>query len=210
MSSGGPRSAPAELLAALGRAMAERGWRWYVFGAQAVMAHGRPRLTADVDATVDPAGADPRAVVDALAGHGFALRMALSAPHLREARLLPLVHGATGMPLDLVIAGRGLDEGILDRARLLDVGGATVPVVSAEDLVAMKVLAGRRKDIEDVRGVLLEQAGRLDLGCIRDVLAAMEEVTGEPTLLPKLERLLRAAEAKGRRGGGARAKLRRP
>ena len=192
------RPAPAELLAALGRAMAERRWRWYVFGAQAVVVHGKPRLTADVDATVDPAGADPGAVVAALMAHGFALRVPLSAEYLREARLLPMVHLASGMPLDLVIAGPGLDQEILDRARLLDLGGVEVPVVSPEDLVAMKVLAGRRKDLEDVRGVLIEQGGRLDLERIRDVLAAMETVIGEPLLLPRLERLLRAAEGKKR------------
>ncbi len=64
----------AELLAALGRAMDERGFRWYLFGAQAVVFHGHPRLTADVDAAVDAAGKGPGAVVDALAAHGFALR----------------------------------------------------------------------------------------------------------------------------------------
>jgi hypothetical protein len=185
--------AAAELLAALGRVMRERGWRWYVFGAQAVVAHGRPRLTADVDAAVDPAGAEPAAIVGALAAHGFALRFPLSAEHLRAAKLLPMVHAPSGMPLDLVIAGPGLDQELLDRARPLDLGGVEVPVVSAEDLVAMKLLAGRRKDLEDVRGVLVEQEGRLDLARIRDVLASIEAVTGEPTLLPRLERLLRGA-----------------
>jgi predicted nucleotidyltransferase len=101
------------------------------------------------------------------------------------------------MPLDLVLAAPGLDQEILDRARSLDLGGVVVPVISAEDLVAMKVLAGRRKDIEDVRGVLAEQEGRVDLARIRDVLGSMEQVTGERTLLPKLERLLRAAGTDG-------------
>jgi predicted nucleotidyltransferase len=171
--------------------MREHGWRWYVFGAQAVVAHGRPRLTADVDASVDLAGAEPGALVDALAEHGFALRYPLSAEHLSGARLLPMVHTPSGMPLDLTIAGPGLDQEFVARARPFDLGGVEVPVISAEDLVAMKVLAGRRKDLEDVRGVLVEQEQRLDLERVRDVLAAMEAVTGENTLLPKLERLLR-------------------
>ena len=155
-------AAPAELLAALARAFAERRWRWYVFGAQAVVAHGRPRLTADVDASVDAAGASPATVVAALAPHGFDLRFQLSPEHLASARLLPIVHAPSAMPLDLTLAAPGLDEEFLDRARPFDFGGVVVPVISAEDLVAMKVLAGRRKDLEDVRGVLVEQAGRLD------------------------------------------------
>jgi hypothetical protein len=30
-----------------------RRLRWYVFGAQAVVVHGRPRMTGDVDVTVE-------------------------------------------------------------------------------------------------------------------------------------------------------------
>jgi hypothetical protein len=188
--------------------MHERGWRWYVFGAQAVLAYGRPRLTADVDAAVDPQGTGPGDVVDALAAHGFTLRFPLSPEHLRDARLLPMVHPPSGMPLDLVLLRHGLDQEFLDRARPLDVGGVEVPVVSAEDLVAMKVLAGRRKDLEDVRGVLVEQGARLDVERIRSVLASMATVSGEGTLLPRLERLLRAAKggSKGRQTGTRRGK----
>jgi hypothetical protein len=197
-----PLPAAAELLAALGRAMRQHGWRWYVFGAQAVIVHGRPRLTADVDAAVDAAGAEAGAVAGALEDHGFALRFPLPDDHLRTARLLPLVHAPTAMPLDLVLASGDLDREFLARAHARDVGGAVVPVISAEDLVAMKVLAGRRKDLEDVRGVLVEQGERIDLHRIRDVLASMESVVGEGRLLPRLDRLVRAA--RGRRGGGRR------
>jgi hypothetical protein len=185
------RPSPVELLVALGRVMEERGLRWYVFGAQAVVVHGRPRLTADVDATVDLGGAAAGDLVDALAGHGFALRFPLSPEHLREARLLPMVHAPSAMPLDLVIAGPGLDQEFLARARRVDFGDVEVPVVSPEDLVAMKVLAGRRKDIEDVRGVLVEQEGRLDLDRIRHVLGAMEAIVGERKLLGRFARLVR-------------------
>ncbi|MEO7331217.1 MAG: nucleotidyltransferase [Minicystis sp.] len=200
------RSAPAELLAALAAAMRAHGFRWYVFGAQAVMAHGRPRLTADVDATVDLGAAGTSALLDALDMHGFALRFPLSDAHLREARLLPMVHLPSGMPLDLVIAAPGLDDEFLERARLVNLGGVEVPVVSAEDLVAMKLLAGRRKDLEDIRGVLSEQQDRLNLGRVRDVLAAFEAVTGEPTLIAKLERMLRARAGRGSRRGTPKAR----
>jgi hypothetical protein len=45
-------------------------------------------------------------------------------------RVLPFVHEATQLPLDLVLAGSGLEEEFLSRARLLDLGGAVVPVLS--------------------------------------------------------------------------------
>jgi predicted nucleotidyltransferase len=56
-----------------------------------------------------------------------------------------------------VLAGPGLEEQFLARAVLVDIGGVRVPVMSPEDLVVTKILAGRPKDIEDVRGILAER-----------------------------------------------------
>jgi hypothetical protein len=186
--------------------MRARRRRWYVFGAQAAVAYGRPRMTADVDVTVELEGAAPPDLVAELEPHGFELRFPLSEGHLAEARLLPMVHAPTAMPLDLLIAGPGLEEEFLARACPVDVGGVEVPMISVEDLIAVKVLAGRRKDLEDVRGVLIEQRGRVDLARTRDVLSALEAALGERKLLPRLARLLRAAEreaaGRGRAPGG--------
>jgi hypothetical protein len=50
------RSAVAELLHRLATVMAERQLPWYLFGAQAAIIWGSPRLSADVDVTavIDP------------------------------------------------------------------------------------------------------------------------------------------------------------
>jgi hypothetical protein len=196
MPSGVSRTAAAELLAALGRVMRRRRWRWYVFGAQAVVAYGRPRMTADVDVTVELAGSDVRDLITDLEKRGFELRFPLRDELLAEMRLLPMVHVPTAVPLDLVLAGRGLEEEFLSRSTLVDIGGVKVPMISVEDLIAVKILAGRRKDLEDVRGVLLEQRGRIDLDRTRDVLSSLQAVVGEDRLLPRLDRLLRAVTTK--------------
>jgi predicted nucleotidyltransferase len=54
----------------------------------------------------------------------------------------------------VVLAGLGLEELFLSRAVPVTIGSMVVPVISPEDLVATKILAGRPKDIEDVRGIL--------------------------------------------------------
>lgn len=69
-------------------------------------------------------------------------------------------------------------------------------MIRAEDLVAMKVLAGRRKDLEDVRGVLREKRGQLDLARVRDVVRAFELVTNTRRTA-RLTRLIRQASREG-------------
>ncbi|KYF89799.1 hypothetical protein BE20_19620 [Sorangium cellulosum] len=186
------RPAAVALLADLAAALRRRRLRWYVFGAQAAVAYGRPRMTADVDVTVDLAQTSSLALVDDLSRAGFDLRIQLGEDFLREARLLPLVHRPTSMPIDVVIAASSLHIEFLARRRLIDLGGVRVPMISPEDLVVTKVLAGRPKDLEDVRGVLLEQHD-LDLDRIRDLLGELEAALGEDRLIRRLERLLRKA-----------------
>jgi hypothetical protein len=48
------------------------------------------------------------------------------------------------MPLDIVLAGSGLEGEFLDRARLIDIGGARVPIIDAADLIVATILAARR------------------------------------------------------------------
>lgn len=191
MPSPASRPAPVELLAAFDRVMQVGRWRWYVFGAQAVVAYGRPRMTADVDVTVDLGETSSRELIDLLQQHGFDARFDLSDDFLATAHLLPLAHKATRMPVDLVIAQPGLQSEFLGRCRRVDVGGYVVPLISVEDLIATKVLAARRKDLEDVRGVLCEQWDSIDFGRIDLVLSELELALDDHGLKRRLDRIVR-------------------
>lgn len=178
----------AELLAGLGSVLSSQGGRWYLFGAQAVVLWGRPRLTADVDVTVE---IDPTAVprlLAALAPRGFELRLRRDVDDfIARTRVLPLWHRPSDLQVDMVLAGPGLEEAFLERAIVVDVGGVPVPVIAPEDLVVTKILAGRPKDLEDVRGILAERGARLDPEAIRATLQLLEEALGQSDLLPLFE-----------------------
>ncbi|MGH9202388.1 MAG: hypothetical protein ACRD2A_14265, partial [Vicinamibacterales bacterium] len=131
--------AAVELVTALSAILARWG-RWYVFGAQAVIAYGVPRLSADVDVTLRLDPDDPEAFVREMEAAGFALRVD-DPGFVRRTRVMPFVHIRTGMPLDIVLAGSGLEDEFLDRVRLVNLGGTTVPLIDPEDLVIAKVLA---------------------------------------------------------------------
>lgn len=90
----------------------------------------------------------PWSLVDALAQAGFTSRVDEPATFVARTRVLPVVHAASGMPVDVVLAGPGLEELFLQRLRFEILEGVRVPVASTEDVVVMKVLAGRPKDIK--------------------------------------------------------------
>lgn len=181
-------TAPAELFRALARVLRELRAPWYVFGAQAVLVWGRPRLTADIDVTVKLDPEQPERLVQAMAAAGFALRVSATEDFVKRTRMLPFVHTATAWPLDVVLAGPGLEDRFLSDAVEVDLGeGVLVPVIRAEDLVVTKILASRPKDLEDVRGVLLERLDRLDVAAIRSTLGLLEGALGVSDLMPVFE-----------------------
>jgi len=177
--------AAVELLAALAGVLARWG-RWYLFGAQAVIAHGVPRLSADVDVTLELRPDDSEGFVNDMNEAGF--DVAVDDPDfLRRTRVIPFIHRATAMPLDVVLAGSGLEEEFLRRARVIDIGGVAVPLIDVEDLIIAKILAGRPKDIEDARGLWRARGRDLDRERIRRILRLLEEALSQSDLLPAFD-----------------------
>ncbi|MFO0550332.1 MAG: hypothetical protein U0271_18200 [Polyangiaceae bacterium] len=93
-------SSAAAVLDDLTSAFAELGVRWYLFGAQAAILYGSTRVTEDVDVTVELGDLPAITLVRALEGRGFGLRVQDPEGFAKKARVLPLVHRATGMPVD--------------------------------------------------------------------------------------------------------------
>jgi hypothetical protein len=148
------------LFAALQRA----GVRYLVVGGVAVVLHGHPRFTADLDLVValDPDNA--RAAIDALSGLGYRPRAPVAGalfadPAARRSwveekgltvfTLWSPEHPAT--EIDLFVQEPFPFDAAFARAMKAELGDVTVPVASIEDLVALKRAAGRPKDLEDIR-----------------------------------------------------------
>lgn len=190
-----PSSPPpiADLLARLERAFARRGVRWFLFGAQAAILHGVARLSADVDVTVDLGALSSAELVAALAKAGFDLRGEDVVGLAETTRVLPFVHRASRIPVDVVLAGPGLEEQFFARVEERIVGEARVPVAAAEDLVVMKVLAGRPRDLDDVAAIIRARRGTLDVLLIRATLGVLESALDRRDLVSELNRLMTLA-----------------
>lgn len=186
-------SALGETLRVLDEVFAAQAIEWYLFGAQAVAVRGAPRATQDVDVTIFVDRTGIHGLVNALLDQGIRHRYPEIADELLESGLvLPLVH-ESGMEIDIVLAHSGLEELTKQRATPLWIEGVEVPVAHATDLVVMKVLAGRGKDLDDVRSLLA--SGDVHLAEAKDLLRQLEEALDHQGLLPSLEAALRDIEA---------------
>ena len=180
----------AEVLAALAACFDSLGIRWYLFGAQAAIYHGVARLTADVDVTILPEPHSTTELAAALEANGFHLRVTGTDDFVARTRVLPFVHARTRMPVDIVLGGPGIEELFLERAETREIEGIEVPIATVEDLVTMKILAGRPQDLDDAAGMLRTRAEEIDLGHVRRTLQLLEEALSQSDLLRQLDRLL--------------------
>lgn len=182
-------SSVAETLAAIGVALDGVGRGWYLFGAQAALLRGSRRVTTDVDITVLPGDTEPAEILARLRSAGFSPRFELDDEFLASTRVLPLRYDAHALDVDIVLGGPGLEELFLGACESMDVGGAPVPVPTAEHLITMKLLAGRAKDLEDAEAVA--RAAAPDLTQVAALVDAIAEGLGEDDIRRALEELER-------------------
>jgi hypothetical protein len=168
----------ARALADLAGELGAFGARWYLFGAQAAIAYGSSRVTQDIDVTVEAGPERLAALLAALPSFAPRLPRRELEALAKRARVVPMEHVATSLPVDLVLAGPGLEELFLDRARTLRVAGVPLPVASPEDVVLMKLIAGRPHDLDDARAIVRAlgagPAAPFDHEHVRAILAQLE------------------------------------
>jgi hypothetical protein len=166
---------------------AHRKLRWYLFGAQAANFHGSPRNTSDLDITIDLGDRATPEFMTELALAGFEAPPFATAAFIASSRVIPIVHKASSYAIDLVLAGPGFEQQFLEEVVIVQLGSVEVPVISPENLVVTKVLAGRPRDLEDVRELLAIRA--LDHSKIEELLGQLEEAIADSELLATYRRL---------------------
>lgn len=148
---------------------------WALVGGLAVTLRASPRTTADIDVIVPLAG-DPQVVslVGFLISRGWRVERELHDPEGRIGSVRLRGPGPASETVDLLIRVAGIEEevaGGADRLPILDQFEA--PVASRAALIALKVLAGRDKDREDL-AALLELASPVEIREARRLLDLIE------------------------------------
>lgn len=139
-----------------------KGVPYALIGGLAVSLRGQPRMTADVDLVIAVDIEQARALADSLPSSSFRPLFDDFIEVLETAFLLPLRHRVTNVKVDIAIGLSGFERQAVARAEILQLAGTPVSVATAEDLLIMKVLAGRPQDEQDLYGLVLAQGNRLD------------------------------------------------
>lgn len=133
-----------------------------LIGGLAASLRGRPRVTADVDFVI-AADVDRAMKLVAALGHSRFMPLLEDVEEVvQRSFILPLQHRATGLKVDIALGLSGFEQQAIARVQRTELDGVTVNVATAEDLLIMKLIAGRPRDDQDVGGILEAQGENLD------------------------------------------------
>lgn len=152
--------------------------RYVIVGGLAVVLHGHPRLTADMDIVLDLESAAARRAIEALTGLGLRARPPVDPLAFADSRQREVWIAEKGMKvftlfspanpllsLDLFVREPMPFEDLWARAETMDLGGIKVRVACLDDMIAMKQAAGRPQDIADIEALeAIKRARRKNSG----------------------------------------------
>jgi hypothetical protein len=127
---------------------------YMVIGGQAVLYYGEPRLTRDIDITLGVDIDGLKTVLAAVNGSGLEVAAQDIDRFVAETHVLPLLDRQSGIRIDLIFSFTEYERTALQRTEVVSLGSGVVRFTSVEDLIIHKMVAGRPRDIEDLRGIL--------------------------------------------------------
>ncbi|MFQ5890732.1 MAG: nucleotidyl transferase AbiEii/AbiGii toxin family protein [Gemmatimonadota bacterium] len=178
-----------ELLAQVSRELESRALAFMVIGGQAVLLHGRPRLTEDIDLTV---AADPRRVGDLVAvcsASGLEPLPEDVEAFATRTYVLPSIDPVSRLRVDFIFSTTPYERQAIQRAIRVSVAGQQIPFATAEDLIIHKLFAARPRDLEDAIGVARRQGDTLDWSYIERWAEEFAAIPGREDMPERLRQL---------------------
>lgn len=132
---------------------------YMIFGGQAVLLYGEPRITRDIDVTLglDTTQAEP--ILRLIKRLRLKVLVDDVEDFLRQTFVLPVLDPESNIRIDFVFSLSEFEHQAIQRSKIVDIEGVKIRFVSVEDLIILKIFSGRQRDLEDVKNVINKNPG---------------------------------------------------
>jgi hypothetical protein len=164
-------------------------YKYLIIGGIAAGVIGEPRITADVDVDIVISRKDVPIFLDKAKKDGF---------RVIKARCLDLVERTgvfqidyEGFHIDFIIASTELEKEAFERAKILKLYGIRAFFPTPEDLLLLKIIPGRDKDLLDAKSIALRHKGKLDTRYLKTWAMKLCDEAQDMRILNTLKDLLK-------------------
>jgi hypothetical protein len=179
-----------EILSRIGVSLTRHSLPYMIIGGQAVLLYGEPRLTRDIDITL---GVNADYINELLAVvRELSLRPIPEdiESFVRQTMVLPAFDETTGIRVDFIFSFTPYEMEAIKRARRIKILEQEVCFASPEDVIIHKIFAGRPRDIEDVRTIILKSP-EVDIQYIKGWLREFDASFDKKDFLKTFEEILK-------------------
>ena len=179
-------------IGAVQRVIEQVGNRGVVIGGVAVALLGRPRMTADADAMLLLSIEEVPLLLALAQDEGMLPRIENPVEFASRSRVVLLRHVESGVNVDISLGLLPFEVETVERSQEYQAGSLHVRLPTPEDLIILKAVAHRPKDMLDIETVIAVQ-DNLDTTRIAFWVQQFADLSETPEIWTDVERLLGAA-----------------
>lgn len=180
-----------EPLESLQRLLLRFNERGVIIGGAAVSILGKARYTEDIDAMFLLSIKDIPQLLEAASEEGIEPRIENAAEFARKSRVLLLKHVISNTNIDLSLGVLPFEQEMVERSVVHQVDEALqLRLPTPEDLIILKAIAHRPKDMEDIR-ILADKYQNLNVARIEKWVKQFAEVLEMPSLWDDIAGILK-------------------
>lgn len=168
--------------------------RYLVIGALAVGMLGEARLTHDLDFLLFLSSEELPRFLRRVKQRGFQFDSKTIHQHASETGAFRLSYH--GVPVDCLMATTSLEEQMWHRSKKLRLHRRLAHFPSPEDLILLKLLPGRPKDLLDVESIFTRRGKGLDVGYLKKTAQRMADELQDARIWHRLQPLLKSASSR--------------
>lgn len=177
-------------IAAIQRVIEHLNNQGVIIGGVAASLLGQPRLTADADALfLLPLEDVPRLIALAQV-EGLKPRLADVVDFARRSRVVLLTHEESGIDVDISLGLLPFEIEAVERSQEYQTGSLIIRLPTPEDLIILKAVAHRPKDMLDIQAVIAAQP-QLDTERIAFWVRQFADLLETPEIWTDVARLLK-------------------
>lgn len=160
-----------------------------IVGGVAASLLGRPRLTRDIDALIDLPDREWGRILAAAGEFGIEPRIDHPLEFARQSRVIPLRHRASQIDIDVIVGALPFERDAVSSGRTRMFGQLEIRLPRVEDLMIMKAIAHRPRDLLDLEGLLVASP-QADLVHVRRWVRVFANAATMPELIEDFDRMV--------------------
>lgn len=161
---------------------------YLIIGGVAIGIWGAVRLTEDIDVMLFIAKKNAKAMLNKAKSLGFRFDEKLVTKQVSQVGVFKIHY--ENYHLDFLLASTELEQSALERKVKVTIFNREVFVPSKEDLLLLKIIPARPKDILDAEGIANRQKGKLDVKYLEFWAQRLSDEAQDMRIYNELKRLL--------------------